>query len=982
MKLTAIKNNILLALLVILCGFQNANATKLDHGKWFLYKMLWNTFGSGGNGNYANSTTVTTTICPATPSAFVRLSFTMFATEGQYDDLTVYDGVGTGGPVLGAFDGTLSPFIVQGSDPSGCLTLVFSSDGSNVDAGFEATFSCHFPCQSVIGEVVSSVPASNNNIIEVCKGASFNVNGNGLYPSPNPTYNQSNATSSFQWDMGNGDFVNGQNISYTYNTPGVYDLDLRVTDSNGCTNTNDVNYLVRVSSEPKFDGTNVAQPDICLGQSNTLTGYAQDSTIEYFCYSDFPDTTFVPDGVGVSYTSSITLDCFDPATTLQNVGDLISVCLDLEHSYIGDLELTVTCPNGASTDLYISPLAATNNLFLGEPVDDENSATFGDPYSYCFTMTAAQSWLDVSEPIPPPPLGTIPTYSYVDNDGTAVNNQYYMPPGDYLPDGDFSDLNGCPLNGSWVITVTDLLGQDNGAIFNWGLDFNPSLYSTADNYTPAITDTMWVSDPTITSTTFNQIVVTPTSVGQKCYTYRATDEFGCDYDTVICFNVAPPEDPTFAYDQAAYCDNVANPTPIITGVAGGTFSSTAGLVINATTGEIDLVASTPGNYVVTYSTPGTGCLSTLDQNIAVHESPSATISGDATLCEGQTATITIDFLGTGPWDVTYSDGTNNNTITGIASTPYTFNTSTSGTYTLVSVSNSGCSGSVSGSATVVVNGTVAYSNVQAVCDGTNSNYTVSFELSGGDNTTYNVTGMNGGTITNPSAGVYLFTSNPIPAGTINYSFSFQDGAACNVLTIDGVQNCNCPATAVISGDNAICTGDSALLTVTFSNGTAPYSFTYTDGTTPTTVTATINNPHTFYVQVAGNYSLTSFNDATCQGSASGNANVTSKTTPTVDVEDFTICDGESQAITATPSVTGGVYTWTPGAFPNSQTITVSPNSTQYYYVEYDVNGCTDIDSSLITVDPTPTVMVNDAAVCDGNAATLTAVPSIGGGVYS
>ena len=49
----------------------------------------------------------------------------------------------------------------------------------------------------------------------------------------------------------------------------------------------------------------------------------------------------------------------------------------------------------------------------------------------------------------------------------------------------------------------------------------------------------------------------------------------------------------------------SDPTPTVSGTAGGTFSSTAGLVIDANTGTIDLGSSSSGTYTVTYSTSNT-----------------------------------------------------------------------------------------------------------------------------------------------------------------------------------------------------------------------------------------------------------------------------------------------------------------------------------------------------------------------------------------
>ena len=43
------------------------------------------------------------------------------------------------------------------------------------------------------------------------------------------------------------------------------------------------------------------------------------------------------------------------------------------------------------------------------------------------------------------------------------------------------------------------------------------------------------------------------------------------------------------------------------------------------------------------------------------------------VCEGDTAMFTVNITGApGPWDITYTDGTNTWTVTGITSSPYTF----------------------------------------------------------------------------------------------------------------------------------------------------------------------------------------------------------------------------------------------------------------------------------------------------------------------
>ena len=74
----------------------------------------------------------------------------------------------------------------------------------------------------------------------------------------------------------------------------------------------------------------------------------------------------------------------------------------------------------------------------------------------------------------------------------------------------------------------------------------------------------------------------------------------CDSLISIDLTINPTDDTSFAYGLSSYCELSQDPTPVISEVTGGTFSSTTGLVINST-GEIDLDSSTAGTYVVTYS---------------------------------------------------------------------------------------------------------------------------------------------------------------------------------------------------------------------------------------------------------------------------------------------------------------------------------------------------------------------------------------------
>jgi hypothetical protein len=103
-----------------------------------------------------------------------------------------------------------------------------------------------------------------------------------------------------------------------------------------------------------------------------------------------------------------------------------------------------------------------------------------------------------------------------------------------------------------------------------------------------------------------------------------------------------------------------DPSPSFgSGASGGTFSSTTGLVINGSTGAIDLSASTAGTYTVTNDIIASGaCPATSDTySVTVNESPMAAVSGGGSFCGLTSTPVTVALTGAGPWDVTYTDGT-------------------------------------------------------------------------------------------------------------------------------------------------------------------------------------------------------------------------------------------------------------------------------------------------------------------------------------
>ncbi|HRK83171.1 MAG TPA: MopE-related protein, partial [Saprospiraceae bacterium] len=113
-------------------------------------------------------------------------------------------------------------------------------------------------------------------------------------------------------------------------------------------------------------------------------------------------------------------------------------------------------------------------------------------------------------------------------------------------------------------------------------------------------------------------------------------------------------------------------------------------------------------YTVT-ATAASGCFSTADVTVTVNPTPTATVSGGGTVCSTDPLpNVSFALTGTGPWDLTYNDGTNNVPVTGINTSPYVITNAPAGTYTVVSLSDANCTGTGSGSAAVAVTTATAW----------------------------------------------------------------------------------------------------------------------------------------------------------------------------------------------------------------------------------------------------------------------------------
>lgn len=551
-----------LLILVFYCSINSSNAqidvimNSINTGQTF--NTCGGTFfdegGQPGTG-YLNNSNYTVVICPDVPGDAITLDFITFnlsntntaAPPGNNaDNMTIYDGNTTGAPTLGTYGGNQLQGLLVGCtsfNTSGCLTIVFNSNSAGLGF-FAASITCTTPCQRPIAAL--SAPTSQQ--LKICQGESVTFNG-----SPSTAAAGFNIET-YLWDFWDGtlDSTSGPIVSHVFNDEGEYLVDLYLFDDNDCASTNRVTIQVLVSTTPTFVGTS-GDTTICLGEFVCLDGVVNPVTYTGMPQSNLGGATYLPDDVGQCFESTIDFNSFAPGQTLNNINDLFSICVNMEHSYIGDLVASITCPDGTQVILYQQG-GGWNSL--GEPIDISGP---NDPpgvgYPYCWAPNA--------------PLGT---WAQCGNAGatpniiTLPNGIPTLAPGTYSSLNPLSDLVGCPLNGVWTLEFCDLWGADDGWVFDWQIDFNPAIFPSITQFTPVFgnncdssswTGVNGAANAIITSTSpdCNQICVTPTAAGTYQYVYSATDDFGCTYDTTITITVTTPPVPDAGPDLIA-CPNV------------------------------------------------------------------------------------------------------------------------------------------------------------------------------------------------------------------------------------------------------------------------------------------------------------------------------------------------------------------------------------------------------------------------------------------
>ena len=308
--------------------------------------------------------------------------------------------------------------------------------------------------------------------------------------------------------------------------------------------------------------------------------------------------------VSITYSASaFCADASDPTPTVQNnagAGTFSSTTglvfistttgeVDIDASTVGSYLITYT-----DTDAATATFNLTINALPTVTVSTSDG-TICDGESTTLTASGAST--------------------YVWNDGNTDNPRTVSPTTTTTFTATGTDSNGCTNTGATTITVN---AQDSAAF-----SYAASAYcANGTDPTPTITGTTGGAFTSTAGLIINsgtgEIDLDASTVGAYSITYTTTGVCSANQSVNLTINAA--DNAAFSYSASSYEPTDADPTPTITGLTGGTFSGTTGLVINSTTGEIDLSASTVASHTITYNTTSSGssvCPNTSTQSVEI-----------------------------------------------------------------------------------------------------------------------------------------------------------------------------------------------------------------------------------------------------------------------------------------------------------------------------------------------------------------------------
>jgi gliding motility-associated-like protein len=761
---------------------------------------------------------------------------------------------------------------------------------------------------SVTGDAGSGCPSTAVGTINVTPLPVVTVNSATVCGGSSATLTAQGGTT-YSWS-------NGSNANPLINSPGATTSFIVTGTTNGCSGSTTAN--ITVNPKPLVT---VNSATICFGASTTLNASGASSYI----WSDNSvgssllvntgsstslSVTGTTTGCSASAIANITVNP-KPVVTINSTticaGSSATLNAQGANSYSWS-------PGGTSgTSLSVSPVNTTTYTVIGTSLGCIDDATGTITVNQMPLVSVNSTTICAGASTT---LSAQGASSFLWSTGAATNS-ITVSPGSTSSYAVTGTTNGCSGSSTGIVTVNPAQ--------NPAFSYTPSTIckTGGSNPTPVITGTaggIFTSSPSLTINAATGVInLAASPLGSYTITYTTAGP--CPQSST--FGITIVNIPIADFTYGTYCQNVLNPSPTyINDGSAGVFSSTLGLVFANpanTAGEVDLSASTPGNYTVTNTiASGAGCAAAVSTNtITINAVPNVTVNNPI-VCVGSLATLTAQ----GASNYSWSNGSAANSISA--------NVGVTTSYTVTGTS-AGCSSSAIGTINVNPLPVVVVNNT-TIC--------------AGSSTTINASGANSyswsdGSISNSIVVSPLLTTSYTVTGT---------SSGCSVSTIATVTVNQIPAVGVNS--TAICQGLTATLTATGAN-----SYLWSNGTIGNTISVTpgINTVYTVTGTTNG-----------C--SANVDASVTVTQLPQLTANASPMCVGGSSTVTANG---GASYSWSPGGLTGSS-ITVSPGSTTTYTVTDNTVGCSGTAYATVVVNPLPFISVNPITICEGSSGTLNA----------
>ena len=372
------------------------------------------------------------------------------------------------------------------------------------------------------------------------------------------------------------------------------------------------------------------------------------------------------------------------------------------------------------------------------------------------------------------------------------------------------------------------------------------------------------------------------------YSVTVSNGPACSSTAFVTITVSPSPPPIVS-GTLLICQG--DPTTLTASGGGGNYTWNSG----STNAVIVVAPSSSTTYTVVSTNPN-GCVASATVSVSVAQPPIATLSG-ATICEGQSATLTGGGVGNYQWS------------TGATTNPIAVSPTTTTNYSVV-VSAGSCVDTATATVTVLPGASVSISGNTILCVGDIATLTAS----GGGNYSW-------------STGATAAVITAIPTVSTIYTVTSANANGCSATATISVTVS--PAPIAFASSTTVCAGQNAVLTAM---GGATYL--WSNGATTYAIAVSASGTYTVVVSIG------SCSDTTV-------ATVQIDPSPTaLAYSNVNITQGQSTTLGASG---GGTYLWSNGA--TSGEIAVAPVVNTIYCVTVTNSyGCTDTACVLVTVE--------------------------------